>query len=280
MSTPIFNHLDYSVNVDFFMGFIPLFAGFLHWAKKRFDDPKYDIGIKRVVLFDAPYNAEELDAEVRRQLYEQSIDKLYKLDLAIQNTGTETLNSSKFHVIPRIKLKKSKIIKTKLSISNEFTECKTELHDEEIEVKFRDLEPKDYIRISVIFESLTFEEDRLEYSFDYRLKEEKNTKVNLFFTSTEKFFTAQRDYDGIFYILTIGSGIFVLLMYLLVKYGLNINLSDPSKFAIGWKFIFYSPPAIMTLFFVVRWWKLITDFHYGYNDVKWHAVNTNTGRID
>lgn len=272
MSNPIFNHLDYSINVDFFMGFIPLVGGFLHWAKKKFGDPRYSIGVKRVVLYDAPYNAEELDDEIRRRLYEQSINKLYKLEIALQNTGIETLNSSKFHVTPRIKLKRSRIIKTKLSVSNEFTECKTELYDDEIEVKFRDLEPKDFIRVSVIFESLTFEDDRMDYSFDYRLKEKKNAKVDLFLTSTTKFFHAQRDYDGIFYIISIGSGILVLLMYLLVTYGLNINLSDPSKFALGWKFIFFSPPVLMTLFFVARWWKLITDFHYGYNDVKWYPI--------
>jgi len=266
----LFNTLDFSVDWGLLFGLISILSLVITWIIKTFKDPDKDLTVKEVSIENLLNKPNELESDLKILLNGEEIEQLNKIELYIQNDGTKTLNISDFHILPTVNLSGfTNIISLSISSSNEFTRCDSrEVNSSLLELTIDNLESKDYIRIEILFESLN---NDFESSFEFRLKEKKMEKRDLKEFRIDKHFGIAKDYNA-FMIMPLFAGITVYgLTYFIVKYGLRIDLSDASKFSIGWKILFFLPTILTGLFVVYKWNKTIKDFHYGYKKVeKWH----------
>jgi len=274
MINEFFNTIEVSVDWGLLFGLISILSLVLTWLVKSFRDQDRELIVKEVSIENLLNKPNELVSNLKIILNGQEIEQLNRIELYIQNYGAKTLNISDYHILPKVNLSGfTNIIGLTISASNEFTKCESsEVSPSLLELKIDNLEPKDYIRIEILFESLTNE---FESSFEFRLKEQKMEKRNLKEFKIDKHYGLSKDYNG-FMIIPMLAGIMVFgLTYFIVIYGLRIDISNPDKFSIGWKALFFLPTILTVLYVILKWNKTIKDFHFGYKKVNnWYFIST------
>lgn len=274
MINELFNTIEFSVDWGLLFGLISILSLVITWLVKSFRDSDRELIVKEVSIENLLNKPNELVSNLKIILNGQEIEQLNRIELYIQNYGAKTLNIADYHILPRVNLSGfTNITSLTISASNEFTKCESnEVSPSLLELKIDNLEPKDYVRIEILFESLTNE---FESYFEFRLKEQKMKKRNLKEFRIDKHFGLSKDYNG-FMIMPVFAGALVFgLTYFIVIYRLKIDISDPNKFSIGWKALYFLPTILTGLFVVLKWNKTIKDFHFGYKKVdKWHFIST------
>jgi hypothetical protein len=269
-----FNHIDISIDWGLLFGLISILSLVFAWVVKTFRDPNKDISVKEAVIEKLLNRPNEFQNELKIILNGTEIEQLNKISLFLRNTGTSSLNSEDFHILPRMNLSGfTNIISLNISSSNEFTKCETsEIEPSIVEFKLDNWEPKDFVRVEILFESLSNE---FESSFEYRLKEQKKKERNLKEFRIDKHIGISKDYNGFMFFPMFAAGIVYGLSYFIVKYGLKVDLSDLNKFGIGWKILFFIPTVLTGIYVVYKWNTTIRDFHFAHLKIdKWHFMTS------
>ncbi|MEJ1241880.1 hypothetical protein WBG78_27285 [Chryseolinea sp. T2] len=270
-----FNTIEYTVDWRMLISLISLAVLVFKGIDKLTQDSNKNISIKQVSLEKLLDKPNELVNELNILLNGQQIQGLNKLEIGIQNEGKETVNATDFHILPRMVLEGFvNIFSINVSTSNEFTTCAVNLiNNNEIELSINTLEPKDYLRLEILFEGLSEVHNyRLRYRFKERKLEEEEYLKNW---RIDKHLGQKRDYDAFMYILVFLGPIFIGITHFILRYGVNIDTSNSDKFAIGWKVLYFIPAGLVCLHLMLKWNKNIRAFHYGYKNVKqWFSSTT------
>lgn len=271
----LFNPLEYSVDWGLLFGLVSILSLVLTWMVKGFKPADKDLMVNEVSIDKLLNKPNELVSDLKILLNGQEIEQLNKIELYVQNYGTKTLGSSDYHVLPKIDLSGfTNIISLSISCSNEFTTCESqEISPSLLELKIENFESKDYLRIEILFESLTNE---FESYFEYRLKENKVERRNLKEFGIEKYIGITKDQNA-YMMFPLFTGFMVYgLTYFIVLYGLRIDMTDLTKFGLGWKVLYFLPTVLTGLIVILTWDKTFKNFHYGHKKVeKWHFVSLN-----
>lgn len=270
MTEGIFNHIDIKIDWGFIFGFISVLSIAITWLIRTFRDSSKEIGVKEVSIETILNKPNELINDLKVILNGEEIEQLNKIELYFQNSGSKTLNHTDYHILPQINLSGfTNIISINISSSNDITTCISEkLNSSLLELKIDNLEPKEYMRIDILFESIS---DEYESTFEFRLKENKIVKRDLKEYRIDKNFGISKDYNAFMTITSLAGLVVFGLSYFLTRNGLGVDLSDPGNFSIGWKVLFFSPTILTCLFVIYKWNKTIKNHHFGYKKVsKWH----------
>lgn len=274
MIDKLFNPIEITVDWGLLFGLISILSLVFVWIVKTFRDPAKDISVKEALIEKLLNKPNEFQNELKITLNGREIDQLNKISLYLRNTGSSTLNSEDFHILPKLNLSGfTNIISLNISSSNEFTKCDaTEIKPAILEFKLSNWEPKDFIRIEILFESISNE---FETSLEYRLKEQKKYQRNLKDYRIDKHFGISKDYNAFFLFPSFAGLIIYGLSYFIVKYGLKVDLSDLDKFSIGWKVFFFLPTILTVLYTILKWNSTIKDFHYSHLKVdNWYSMTS------
>lgn len=275
MFDKLFNPIEITIDWGLLFGLISILSLVFVWIVKTFRDPDKDISVKGASIEKLLNKPNEFQNELKIILNGNEIEQLNKISLFLRNIGTMTLNSVDFHIVPKLNLSGfTNIISLNISSSNEFTKCDTkEIKPAILEFKLNNWEPNDFIRIEILFESISYE---FETSLEYRLKEQKKYQHNLKEYSIDKYIGITKDYNAFLLFPAFAGAIVYGLSYFIVKYGLKVDLSDLNTFGIGWKVLFFMP-TILTIFYAIfKWNNTIKDFHYGHLKVEnWHFITSN-----
>lgn len=268
----LFNPIEFSVDWGLLFGLISILSLVFAWVVKTFQDRSKDLSVKEAFIESLLNKPNELQNELRIILNGIEIEQLNKVSLYLRNTGSSTLNSKDFYILPRIDLSGfTNIISLNISSSNEFTRFETvEIEPSIVEFRLEDWEPKDFVRVEVLFESLSNE---FESSLEYRIKEQPKEVTNLKEFRIDKHFGIAKDYDA-FMIFPIIAAAFVFgLSYFIVRYGLKIDLSDLSSFGIAWKVLFFIPTVLTATYVIYRWNNTIKEFHFTHLQIdQWYSM--------
>lgn len=276
MLDKIFNHIDISVDWGLLFGLISILSLVFAWVVKTFRDASKEICVEEAEVETLLNKPNEFHNELKIILNGTEIEQLNKIALFLRNSGTSTLDSEDFYVLPRINLSGfTNIISLNISSSNEFTKCETsEVEPSILAFKIDNWESKDFIRVEILFESLSNE---FESTFEYRLKEQKKVHRNLKEFRLDKFIGISKDYNAFLIFPSFSALIIFGLSYFIVKYGLRVNLSDLNKFSIGWKILFFIPTILTGIYIIFKWNNTIKDFHYGHLKIdKWFFMTADS----
>lgn len=275
MLDKFFNHIDLTVDWGLLFGLLSILSLVFAWIVKTFRDYSKEISVKEAAIEKLLNRPNEFQNELKILLNGIEIEQLNKISLFLRNSGTSTLNSDDFYVLPKMNLSGfTNIISLNISSSNEFTKCETsEVEPSILAFKLYNWEPKDFIRVEILFESLSNE---FESTFEYRLKEQKKVQRNLKEFRLDKHIGISKDYNA-FLIFPLFAALIVYgLSYFIVKYGLRVDLSDLYKFSIGWKVLFFIPTILTGIYVIFEWNNTIKDFHYGHLKIdKWFFMTSN-----
>jgi len=275
MFDKLFNHIEITIDWGLLFGLISILSLVFVWIAKTFRDDDKDISVKEASIEKLLNKPNEFENNLKITLNGMEIEQLNKISLFLKNTGTTTLNSDDFHILPKLNLSGfTNIISLNISSSNEFTNCETkEIQPAVLEFKLNNWEPKDFIRIEILFESISNE---FVTSLEYRLKKKKKYQRNLKEYRIDKHIGLSKDYNA-FLVFPGFAGLIVFgLSYFIVKYGLKVDLSDLDKFNIGWKVLFFLPTILTILYVILKWNNTIKDFHYGHLKVdNWYSLTSN-----
>lgn len=268
----LFNPIEFSVDWGLLFGLISILSLVFAWVIKTFRDSSKDISVKEAFIEKLLNKPNELQNELRIILNGIEIEQLNKISLYLKNTGSSTLNSKDFYILPRIDLSGfTNIISLNISSSNEFTRCKTfEIEPSIVEFRLEDWESKDFIRVEILFESLSSE---FESSLEYRIKEQEKEVMDLKEFRIDKHFGIAKDYNALITFPMFAAAFVCGLSYFIVKYGLRIDLSDLSSFGIGWKILFFIPTALTAIYVTHKWNNIIKEFHFTHLQIdQWYSM--------
>jgi len=266
----LFTKLDYSIDWGLLFSVIGFVAFTITWLKKIFRRSDKEIKLKECSLSSPVVKADELANHLKIIFNGKEIDQLNKLEIYIENSGRKALNSNDFHLIPQINLSGfTNITSIRISTSNEFTkwEAATE-NDSQLSIKLSDFEPNDFIKIEILFESISNE---FEPTFQYQLKEKKLEKrdLNRFWIASD--YSMRTAYDAYFYIIGIVCIYFLSVSYFTVKWVFKIDLTNRESIGLGWKFLYYTPTILACIIAVYKHSKYIDRTFSGYTKIKnWH----------
>ena len=270
MTDTIFNQIDIAIDWGFIFGFISVLSLALTWLIRKFRDSSKEISIKEVSIETILNKPNELVNDIKVILNGEEIEQLNKIELYFQNSGSKTLNRTDYYILPQIDLAGfTNIISINISTSNDMTKCISEkINSSLLELKIDHLEPKEYIRIEILFESIS---DEYDSTFEFRLKENKTVKQDLKEYRIDKHFGISKDYNAFMMITSLAGLVVFGLTYFLTRNGLGVDLTDPNNFSVGWKVLFFLPTILTCLFVIYKWNKTIKDHHFGYKKVsKWY----------
>jgi hypothetical protein len=273
----MFESIEIVINWGFLFGLTSVLALITGWLGHKLKGESKNLTVKDVTLQPLLNKPNGLENEIKIHLNDIEIESLNKIQVFIMNDGNQTLNNFDFHIMPTIELKGfANILNVNVTSSHEFTKIKTKIIGEsKLVLTTNDFEPKTYIKIEIIFESI--ENDYNPY-FETCLKEKEKINIDLKHTSLTRStrntnFAVQSD-SGTLLIITMFYFLIILgLTYLIARFGLGVNFENPDGFGIWWKVIFFSPATILSLFFLIKFIIKIDIFHYRWLKIKkWYNI--------
>ncbi len=267
----IFNRIEFIPDWGVILGLISVTTIIVGGLRRLLKDPEKSLAVREVIVDTFLNKPGELANNIRILLDGQEIVQLTRMTLYLKNEGRKALHSSDYHVLPTVNLSGfTNIVSINISATNEFTTCESNQIDQShLELKIDNFESHDYIKLEVLFESIS---DDFESYFEFRLKENKHNKTDLKEYRLEKGLGISKDYNALMMLPIFAALIAYGATYILVRFGLGVNLTD-QEFGIGWKSLFYAPAVVTGLSVLYSFKKTIDSFHYGHKKINdWHYL--------
>jgi len=267
MLMSIFNTLEIKIDWGFLFGLISVLSIFITWILTILNSDRKEIQVDDAFLERIITTPKNLEKTVKVTIDNKEVDSINQAKIYLLNSGNQVLNESDFYINPTINIKGyTNIINVSIKSSHEFTEISAiKKSESEIELTINNYEPKTYIVIDLIFESI---ESDYKPIFVVFLKGQKKISIDLSMININNEFSLSSDYNRVLTLSFLSAGFILGLTYLIARFGLGISFGDNFNYSVGWKVIFFAPSVIFGLFTAISALKKIGTWYSGWTKVK------------
>lgn len=248
----VHSEVEYSLDWGLLLGLISFLAFINEMLRKRFARSRKGLEI----------------------CYINTIQMPYKLTVYIANSGTETLNSIDYHIVPKITFDSFlDELRFVVSTSNEFTQSKTTVmrnvspttSSTDLIFDINQFEPKNYLKVEVECKVSS----KIPYPvFSYRFKEEKHISMNLDDLKTALVIGGLQDQNIFMFIPFTSAAIALLLTHFMLTYVLKIDFSNTHQLSTGLRILVYIPAIIFAINRTIAWHKRLDMRYNGHRKIK------------